>query len=295
MTSPHTPEVAAQRVGARVLTVGATAYPASLLHLHRPPSPLFAIGDLTLLDRPVIAIVGTRRATAYGERVASELGSAFGRAGACVVSGMARGVDACAHRGVLAVGGATAAVLGTGVDVAYPAGHRALHATIAKKGLLLSEFPPGASASPGCFPRRNRIIAALASMVVVVEAPDKSGALSTVNHALELGRTIAVVPGAIDSPQSAGSNALLRDGANLIATTADALSLAGLSAVPVLRESDLSPDQRAVWMALGEGALDMDSLTARAALPTRRCMAAVTSLELAGIVECELTGSIRRL
>lgn len=286
-TRPRSPDITVTRFGD-------ATYPATLAELASPPGVLFSIGDLALLGRPVIAIVGTRRATAYGERTSRELASAFARAGACVISGMARGIDAAAHRGALDAGGATAAVLGTGVDVPYPVGHRALHTDIGRRGLLISEFPVGSSAGPGSFPRRNRIIAALASLVVVIEAPIKSGALVTVDHALTLGRSVAVVPGAVDSPQSMGSNLLMRDGAAIIASIDDALGLAGLTLARTMREPDLDPDQRAVWMALADGAMDMDSLTSRAALPARRCLAAVTTLELAGVVECELTGTVRR-
>ncbi len=269
-------------------------YPHALRELGAPPKVLFTIGNRAVLDRTVVAIVGTRGATAYGERMSREIASALARGGACVVSGMARGIDSAAHRGALSAGGATAAVLGTGVDVPYPVGNRALHAEIARRGLLLSEFPVGSGALRGSFPRRNRIIAGLASLVIVIEAPVKSGALGTVDHALTLGRTVAVVPGPVDSPQSAGSNALMRDGAAVITSIEDALSLAGLAHAPALREPELDTDQRAVWQALAAGALDMDTLTSRAALPARRCLAAVATLEIAGVVECELTGTIRR-
>jgi DNA processing protein len=265
-----------------------------LLHLHDPPPILYSAGSMALLDKPVVAIVGTRRATAYGERVARQLGSTYGRAGATVMSGMAVGIDAAAHRGAMEANGATAAVLGTGIDVAYPASHRGLHARIARDGLLLSEFQPGDKASAGSFPRRNRIIAALAKLTIVVEAPERSGALITADHALSLGRTVAAVPGALDSPQSAGSNALLRDGASFIGSMAEALSLAGLESQPTLREPELDPDQRAVWHALGAGALALEALASRASLPARRAMVAITTLELAGLVECELTGVVRR-
>lgn len=286
-TSPCFPEIV-------TLRPGDAAYPEVLGHLPSPPREIHTVGDVSLLRHPCVAIVGTRQATSYGERMARELASAVARGGACVVSGMARGIDSAAHRATLDVGGATAAVLGTGVDVAYPVGNRPLHAAIARRGVLLSEFPAGSGARPGSFPRRNRIIAALASLVVVIEAPVKSGALVTVDHALSLGRSVAVVPGPVDSPQSAGSNALLRDGAHVITSVEDLLSLAGLAHVPSVREPELDPDQRAVWRALESGALDMDTLTMRAALPARRCLTAVTTLELAGAVECELTGMIRR-
>ena len=245
-------------------------------------------------SRPVVAIVGTRNATAYGERITREIAGAFARAGACGVSGLARGVDAAAHRAALDAKGATLAVLGTGVDVPYPAGHRALHRDVARSGQLLSEFPPGARPNRGSFPRRNRIIAALADVTIVVEAGIRSGALITASHALELGRTVAAVPGPIDAPQSAGANELLRDGAAVIASVADALALLGLTAPVKGERAAGSPDEQAVWNALKGGPLDLDTLAARSALPARQCMAAVTALEIAGAIECALTGEIRR-
>jgi DNA processing protein len=279
----------------RRIELGDEGYPPALLDLPTPPRVLWAIGDLATLRAPVVAIVGTRKATAYGERATRELSGALARAGACIVSGMARGIDGIAHLAALDAHGRTVAVLGTGVDIAYPAGHRPLHARIRAQGLLLSEEPPGAHAGPGSFPRRNRLIAALASITIVVEAGVKSGASITATHALELGRTIAAVPGPIDSPQSAGANALLRDGATVIADVADALLLAGLT--PPIRRPDpeiATAAERAVWGALGDGALDVDTLAVRSGLPARECLAAVTTLELTGAIECALTGEIRR-
>jgi DNA processing protein len=242
---------------------------------------------------PVVAVVGTRTATEYGERVTRELARTLARAGACIVSGMARGIDAAAHRAALAEHGATIAVLGTGVDVPYPVGHRTLQQAIGEQGLLISEYPPGTHAGPGCFPRRNRIIAALATVTIVVEAGVKSGALSTANEALKLGRTVAAVPGRIDSPHSEGTNGLLRDGAVIIADVTDALSLLGL-AVPRAAPTTPQGDAGAVWVALAGGPLDADALCVRSGLPASRCLSAVTELELQGLVECSLTGFIRR-
>lgn len=255
---------------------------------------LWSLGDAGTAAPPVIAIVGTRAASAYGERVTRELSGALARAGACIASGMARGIDAAAHRAALDAGGRTVAVLGTGVDIAYPAAHRALHAAIARRGLLLSERAPGDRAGPGSFPSRNRIIAALADVVLVVEAGRKSGALITASAALELGRTVAAVPGPIDDPRSEGSNELLRDGAVVVASAADVLALAGLTPPPRGPAADAGPDERAVWDALARGPADLDTLAARSRLPARRCMAAVTALEIAGAVECAMTGEVRR-
>ena len=279
----------------RRIEIGDEGYPAALLDLRSPPRVLWAIGGMDTLRAPVVAIVGTRKATPYGVRATREIAGALARAGACVVSGMARGIDGAAHLAALDARGRTAAVLGTGVDIAYPAGHRPLHARIRKNGLLLSEEAPGSHAGPGSFPRRNRIIAALASITIVVEAGTKSGANNTATQALELGRTVAAVPGPIDAPQSAGANALLRDGATVIADVADALLLAGLTPPSHRPDPEIATAaERAVWAALADGALDVDTLTVRSALPARECLAAVTTLELSGAIECALTGEIRR-
>lgn len=276
----------------RVAARGDAGYPSRLLDLRDPPRSLHLLGAWPL-DAPAVAVVGTRDATAYGERVTRELVHALARAGVVVVSGMARGIDAAAHRAALDRGGPTLAVLGTGVDVPYPAAHRALHRELAEQGGVLSEQPPGRTAFPGCFPRRNRLIAALADVTLVVEAGPKSGALITAGHALELGRTVAAVPGPVDVPQHRGANELLRDGAQVIASPDDLLALVGRS-VPAPAAPRLEGDERVVWDTLGARAMDVDTLTTASALPADRCLAAVTTLELRGIVECALSGEIRR-
>ena len=273
---------------------GSEQYPIELLDLSTPPDPLYAIGLVSALTKPRVAIVGTRNSTGYGERTARSLTRALVRAGVSVISGMARGIDAAAHRTAIEEGGNTVAVLGTGIDVAYPVGHRQLHRSIGEHGLVLSENPPGATAHAGAFPKRNRIIAALAPVTIVVEAGFKSGALNTASQALELGRIVAAVPGPIDSPQSQGSNQLLRDGAVMIASVEDALALLGVSApkdrpVPVLPENE-----RRVWDALAEGWSDVDALAGKAGLGTPECLVAITSLEIMGLVECSVGGEIRR-
>jgi DNA processing protein len=269
-------------------------YPAALRDLEPPPGMLWAIGELATLADPVVAIVGTRRATAYGLRITRELSAAFARAGACVVSGMAFGIDAAAHRAALDAGGRTVAVLGTGVDIAYPRANRSLYQDICARGLVLSEFPPGTQARKRYFLQRNRIIAALARLTIVVEAPFKSGALNTCGVANDLSRDVGAVPGPIDSPQSAGSNHYLREGVHIIASIDDALTLAGLP--PAKRgQIDIKNElERRVWEALKEGSSSLDELCARSALPVAECLSTVTALELRGVVECALTGAIRR-
>jgi DNA processing protein len=270
-------------------------YPSALGDLSDAPPVLWARGDLSLLELPCVAIVGTRRATAYGERVTRELARSLARAGATVVSGLARGIDAVAHQAALEVQGATVAVLGTGLDVVYPKGHARLQQEIAERGLLLSELTPSNSAHGGSFPKRNRIIAALCSVTIVVEAGMKSGALITASHALELNRTIGIVPGPIDVPQSQGSNELLRDGAIAITSPADAIALLGLT--PPARSAGLAEDgpERRLLEALAHGAADLDTLCTRASLPAHEGMAALSALELRGLIECSLSGEIRRV
>ncbi|MFL5482579.1 MAG: DNA-processing protein DprA [Gemmatimonadaceae bacterium] len=270
-------------------------YPCELLELAIPPSPLFAIGDREVLSRPRIAVVGTRNSTGYGERVARNLGLAFARAGVTVVSGMARGIDSKAHRTALENGAGTIAVLGTGIDVPYPVGHRALHRSIATNGLVISENPPGATAHQGAFPKRNRIIAALAPVTIVVEADFRSGAINTATQALELGRTVAAVPGPIDSNQSRGTNQLIKDGAQVITKPEDALSLIGITLKPENPPAPLLPDtEQKIWDSLVDGVKLTDELPSLTDLSLGECLAAITSLEIMGLVECTLAGEIKR-
>ncbi|MEX2151913.1 MAG: DNA-processing protein DprA [Gemmatimonadaceae bacterium] len=271
-------------------------FPAELSELGKTvPTHLWTRGSLDMLSvRPRVAIVGTRRATAYGLRVTRELGMAFARAGACVVSGLATGIDGAAHRGALEAGGTTIAVLGTGLDMVYPKSHRPLQHTIAERGLLLTELDPANHGMPFTFLERNRIIAALAKVTIVVEAPERSGALDTADHALRLHRDLAAVPGPIDQPQSTGTNRLIQQGAHPITSVEDALALAGLTPPPRTPKGDPLGDEGRVWSALADGGLDLDSLCHRSGLPAALCLAAVTKLEIAGSIECALTGEIRR-
>lgn len=274
---------------------GTDAYPNDLLDLPNPPERVYALGNPLTLGAPRVSVVGTRNSTAYGERATRLLTTALVRAGVSVISGMARGIDGVAHRTALERGGRTVAVLGTGIDVPYPAGHRHLHRMIAERGLVLSENPPGMTAHKGAFPKRNRIIAALAPVTIVVEAGRKSGALNTAGQALDLGRIVAAVPGPIDSEQSAGSNELIRDGAVVIATVDDALTLLGVSAPKEPAVPDLPDLQRRLWDFLADGPADVDRLSARTGLPLGECLAGISSLEILGLVDCSPGGEIRRV
>ena len=273
---------------------GEGEYPAALDDLEFPPRQLYGLGDPSMLHPPIVAIVGTREPTAYGLRITRAIAGSLARAGVSIVSGMARGIDAAAHRAALEVGGRTVAVMGTGIDVPYPTGHRDLHRLLSERALVISEHGSGVRAHKGAFPRRNRIIAALAPVTIVIEAGDRSGALNTADWAADLRRTVAAVPGPIDSPQSVGTNDLIRTGSTMIAEAAEAMALVGVDAPPRVPEVELGDQERRIWNALADGGLDVDSLSARSNLPARETLAAITSLELLGRVECLITGEIRR-
>lgn len=279
-----------------VLNRGSPEWPAALVEISSPPRQLFCIGDSTVLTRTCVAIVGTRHPTRYGERVATDIASALASAGACIVSGLAYGIDACAHRAALSVNGTTAAVLGGGIGHIYPPGHRQLYAEIAEGGVVLSEFAPGTAAFKGCFPRRNRIIAGLSQLTIIIEAGVKSGALITAGYALDADRKVAAVPGPIDAPQSAGSNLLLRDGAHVIASVDDALALLDLGRSDTVRAPvHLGDDEASVWDIVAGAISSTDDLVARTGLPAHRCLVAVTNLEIQGLVSCSPAGEVSRL
>jgi DNA processing protein len=273
------------------------SWPTSLADLEKPPRELYFRGDLAALEGSpgrLVAIVGTREASSYGLRVARALAKAYAEAGAVVVSGLARGIDTAAHEGALEGGGKTIAVLGTGPDVAYPAANRRLLDEVADRGLVLSESPPGTPAGPGCFPRRNRIIAALSRATLVVEAGFKSGALNTAGQADALGRVIAAVPGEIDQARSMGSNLLLRDGAQVIGSVDDALGLLGLTRRQAPPTPEMGAAEAEVWHRLGEGEESAEGLAKSLDLTIREVHASVARLELFGLVTIEPDGRISR-
>ncbi|MFM2079159.1 MAG: processing protein DprA [Actinomycetota bacterium] len=213
-------------IGCRVLLHGAPDYPEALQDDPLPPAALFVLGSLDLLAGRRVAVVGTRNATAAGREAARALGAGLGTAGVHVVSGLARGIDGCVHRGVLAAEGPgrPIGVVACGLDVVYPREHRDLWSATANCGLLLSEMPPGVAPEPFRFPLRNRIVAALAEVVVVVESREKGGSLLTANDALDRGVPVMAVPGSPSNRAAAGSNALLRDGAAPVLDAGDVLT-----------------------------------------------------------------------
>jgi DNA processing protein len=221
---------------------------------------------LLAAEPPAVAIVGTRNASSYGLRVARAIADSCARAGVSVVSGLARGIAGAAHDAALSAGGRTVAVLGTGTDVHYPRSHRALQESIAANGLLLSELPPGTQGHSSTFPRRNRLIAALADITVVVEAGEGSGALITADCALELGRTVACVPNAIDVPSASGSNMLLKQHAEPVLAPDDVLALLNLRAQPT-PSPVLDADAASVWSAIVAGIVDFPTIAIQTRLP----------------------------
>lgn len=275
-------------LGFRFLPRSAPEFPPLLRAIHDPPPGLFlrGVAGPELLGRPSVAIVGARACSAYGRQVARSLGRELAAAGLVVVSGLARGVDAEAHRGALEAGGATAAVLGCGIDRDYPAAHRELARQIAEAGVVLSEYAPGVEPAPWRFPARNRIVAGLCSATVVVEARERSGALITADFALEEGREVFGVPGEITSALSAGSNALLRLGATPLTCAQDVLESYGIVA-PEPVAPDLGETAARVLERVREGAVGADELARSTGLGASDVAVALTELELAGVVREE--------
>jgi DNA processing protein len=275
---------------------GAAPYPAALEDLPDPPGQIYAIGDATVLDRQAVAVVGARKAASFSLTFTRRLGRTLAAAGACVVSGLAIGVDAAAHEGALEVdGGRTCAVLGGGFDIGAPEQNRALRDAIAERGLLLSEWAPDVEPEPWMFPHRNRIIAALARATVLVQASSRGGALHTIRTADTLNRAIAVVPGPVDTEAFRGSNKWLHaDGASLIVEPEDALSLLTTRKEVTAPPPELSADESRIWDVLAQGVVDMDTIVIQSHLPITKCLAAITALELAGRVTCSLTGEVQR-
>jgi DNA processing protein len=251
---------------------------------------------LELLEpEATVTLVGARRASSYGRGIARELGRELAAAGLLVVSGMAFGIDACAHRGALEAG-RTVAVLGCGADVAYPASHRALWRQIIESGLVLSEMPPGAGAWRWTFPARNRIMAAMAGMTVVVEAAQRSGSLITADLAADLGRDLGAVPGPVNSRASAGANDLLAGGACLVRDAQDVLdAMLGAGVRKLARTGPaLEPHQLAALVAVERGEETCDAVAAALDLDGAEAAAALAALEALGYLTCSLVGVYSR-
>jgi DNA processing protein len=274
-------------------------YPSGLRDAADAPWALIGRGDPGLLDglepHGAVTIVGSRRATSYGREIARDLGRELAAAGLVVVSGLAFGIDGCAHRGAVD-GGRTIAVLGCGPDVAYPAAHRALWRRIASEDLVLSEFPPGSTPWRWTFPARNRIMAAIAGMTVVIEAAARSGSLITADLAADLGRDLGAVPGPVNSRASAGPNALLAGGACLVRDAQDVLDamLGPGSHRPLPERPALDPVLAAVLAAVESGESTCDAVATSLDLSGPAAASALAKLELQGYLACSTTGVYTR-
>ena len=272
---------------AEELTLEDSAYPAVLREIADPPEPLYVRGTLDEQDQAAVAVVGARRASAYGLAVAEWLGRELGRHRVTVVSGMARGIDGAAHRGALMAGGRTIAVLGCGPDVVYPAEHEDLMGQIIESGAVVTEFPPGTPPLPHHFPQRNRIISGLSLGVVVVEGRERSGALITADFALDQGREVFAVPGSIFGETSYLPHRLLQEGATPVTTVDDILTELRLpqrvDQIPA-RVPALDGVEAIVFALLDFDPQHIDALTERSALPVAEVGRALLVLELRGLV-----------
>ncbi|ERN41524.1 DNA protecting protein DprA [Rubidibacter lacunae KORDI 51-2] len=292
---PDTLLVNYSRTNPQFWTPADPGYPSLLLETPSPPPVLHYRGRPEILDdpKPFVAIVGTRYPTAYGRRWTRTMSTALAARGFTIVSGLAAGIDAEAHRGCLDVGGKTISVLGTGVDVIYPASNRALYADIERQGLILSEYPDGTQPERGNFPARNRIIAGLSRAVLVMEAPTKSGALITARFANEFGRDVFALPGSLDNEQAVGCLGLVNRGAQLILSEGHVLELLGempqldlvdMAPAPVAPPPDLDPQLADVLAVLSADSLPFDLVVQQVGTAASDVSAALLQLELFGLV-----------
>lgn len=244
------------------MTSGQPVYPALLKEIRDYPKELYYIGDPKLLEEKCVSIVGSRKTNQYGRSTAYSFGKALGQRGITVVSGMAVGIDTCAHEGALQEKGNTAAVLACGLDLCYPPRNRELKGKIESAGIVLSEYPPGTAAQRYYFPQRNRIISGLSPLTVVVQAGNRSGALITAELAADQGRDVGVVPGNIDSEYNLGSNKLLREGAFALTGVQDLLEASGVSALSEPEaERMLSDEEKQLYFLLcSHGEMSLDQL-----------------------------------
>jgi DNA processing protein len=289
----------AKKAALHTLCKHESGFPGRLLESPDGPPMLYLKGDRVHLHRmrsdPVVAVVGSRRASPYGLEVAHSLGRELSACGVVVVSGMAFGIDSAAHEGALEGGGLTVAVLGSGADQPYPRSKRSLYERIASAGLIASELPPGHTPFRWCFPARNRIMAALASMTIVVEGTDNSGSLITARFAADLGREVAAVPGQVTSPVASGPNGLLADGACLVRSAVDVLDAIYGPGSAEAREAiaqtmpELTDELRALLEAVERGSDSPDAIASNPA-DVAAVMAGLTELELMGLIRRGLDG-----
>lgn len=278
----------AERVGALLISAWDERFPSLLRQIYDPPALLWVRGTLKSEDIKAVAIVGTRRPTDYGLRTARQFAAALAREGVTVISGLAYGIDAAAHRGALEVGARTLAVLGSGVDRIYPSRHERLARAIIGQGALLSEFPLGAAPDAPNFPRRNRLISGLAQAVLVVESYETGGALITARLALEQNREVLAIPGALHNPASAGPNRLIRDSlARLVCTPEEVLEILGMNTSATSKQPSPPPLnglERQLYEALEPEPIHIDVLCERTGLDPSTALVYLLQLEFKGLV-----------
>jgi DNA processing protein len=280
-----------------VLVESEEAYPAPLRSIPDPPGVLFVRGAIVPSDGIAVAIVGTRHATQYGIAQAERLAAGLARCGYTIVSGLARGIDAAAHRGAMKAGGRTIAVLGSGVLNVYPPEHETLAGEVVAHGALISENPPRSPPLSGAFPQRNRIITGLSLGVIVVEASDRSGAIISARHATEQGREVFAVPGRVDSRTSRGCHRLIRDGAKLVETIDDVLEELGPLASPTPIAGDepgapirhpgelqLNDPEKAVLAVIDDEPINIDNVISACGLPVQNVLSTLSVLEMRRLV-----------
>ena len=279
-----------------IITLADPDYPQSLLEIPDPPTVLYVRGRLELLNRPTLAIVGSRNPTPQGIQNAENFASAFAEAGLVIASGLALGIDAAAHRGTLSAGGDTIAFIGTGIDRIYPARNRELALEIGAKGTIVSEFPIGTPVSAANFPRRNRLISGIARGVLVVEAATESGSLITARLAGDQGREVFAIPGSIHSPQSRGCHKLIRQGAKLVETAQDVLEeLCWTSASPKEDAGAEESPPNELLSLMGYDPCGLDELAGRSGLTADSLSVMLLHLELDGRVASLPGGRYQRL
>lgn len=269
-----------------ILRPGMHEYPASLSEINNSPKQLYYMGDISILKKRCAAVVGSRNTNQYGRTTAVAIAGKLAEKDVAVISGMARGIDTCAHRGALDAGGSTVAVLGCGVDICYPEENSSLKKELEERGLILSEYPPGTMPMPYHFPQRNRIISGLSEVTVVVQARNSSGALITAELAAEQGREVCAVPGNIDSQYNLGNNKLIKDGARPITNPGDVLEAMRLDVLDdeTVRRL-LSDTEQLIFSMLAEGGeMTVDELCCKLEKPPAYVNSIVTVMELKGAV-----------
>jgi len=284
----------AERPGCAVLTLADGPYPKQLLEIPDPPPLIYVAGDPKLLSSPALAVVGSRNATPQGLKNARDFARVLSDAGFAIVSGLALGVDGEAHRGGLDGRASTIAMLGTGIDVVYPARNRSLAQEISSRGAMVSEFPLGTEPHAGNFPRRNRLISGLARGCLVVEAALDSGSLITARLAADQGREVFAIPGSIHSPLSKGCHALIKQGAKLVESAQDVLEELGVATAPAAAAKETAAD-KGLLADMGFDPCDIDQLTERSGLPVEAVSAMLLKLELDGKIASLPGGLYQRI